>query len=170
MTAGTFKQVYFSLHPKLYRIAFTILKNVEDAEDVLQDMYFKLWDSRGKLSSVNNPEAYCITLVKNLCFDILRSPKIIKNEEIIEEYELIDQSPDAETDMVYKEMIALIKSILNHLPAKQRRVFDLRVFADCSSDEIEKITGESPENVRVLLSRARNTLKTKFKYYKNDGR
>ena len=35
MTAAYFKQVYYSLHPKLYRVAFAILKNAEDAEDIL---------------------------------------------------------------------------------------------------------------------------------------
>jgi RNA polymerase sigma-70 factor (ECF subfamily) len=162
MTAETFKQVYFSLHPKLYRVAFAILKNTEDAEDILQEMYCKLWNDRTKLASIQNPAAYCMTLVKNLCMDHLRSHLTLQNTESMDEYDYADETPDAETEMVYNETIEKVKSILNGLPAKQQRVFDLRVFGDCSSEEIERLTGESSENVRVLLSRARNTLRMKF--------
>ena len=163
MTGAAFKQVYFSLHPKLYRIAFTILKNAEDAEDVLQNMYIKIWMAREKLATVQNPEAYCITALKNSCLDILRSQRVLCNDNNIEGYDYPDQITNAETEIVYKETIKRIKSIIHRLPAKQQRIIDLRVFCDCSSEEIEQITGESSENVRVLLSRARNTLRMKLK-------
>jgi len=163
MTAAYFKQVYFSLHPKLYSVAFAILKNAEDAEDIVQDAYCKLWDDRDKLVEIQKPEAYCVTLIKNLCMDFFRSPKIALYKQSIEDYDFPDCSSNAETEMVQKETVEKIKSLLRRLPEKQQWVIDLRAFAGCSAEEIEKITGESSENVRVLLSRARNTLKTKLK-------
>jgi len=164
MTAGTFKEVYFALHPKLYRTGFAILKNAEDTEDIIQDLYCKLWDGREKLAAVQNPEAYCTTLLKNLCFDHLRTPVFSLTHQIDEEYDIPDPSPDVETKLSYRETLSKIKSAIRRLPAKQQRILELRAFADCSSEEIEKITGESAENVRVLLSRARNTLRNKLKY------
>ena len=164
MTAGEFKQVYFSLHPRLYRVAFTILKNAEDAEDIIQDAYCKLWDTREKLVDIQKPEAYCVTLVKHLCMDSLRSPKTVLNDYNIEEYDFPDYSANAENEMESKETITKIKSIINSLPEKQQKVLNLRGFADCSLEEIETITGESAVNIRVLLSRARNTLKMSLKY------
>ena len=164
MTVGTFKEVYFSLHPKLYSIGFSILKNVEDTEDMIQDLYCKLWDRREKLATVQNAEAYCITLLKNLCFDLLHTPVFSLTDPMDETYDMPDLSPDIETNISYKETLSKIKSIICRLPAKQQRILELRAFADCSSEEIEKITGESAENVRVLLSRARNTLRNKLKY------
>ena len=163
MTVEYFKQAYFSLHPKLYRVAFAILKNTEDAENILQDAYCKLWDNREKLVDIQKPEAYCVTLVKHLCLDFLRSPKAARNNKMIDDYDFPDYSTNAETDMINKETIEKIKSIISRLPAKQQRIIDLRVFADCSPEEIKNITGESYENVRVLLSRARNTLKIHLK-------
>ena len=52
MTVEEYKREYFSLHPKLYRVAVTILKNAEDAEDIIQEAYCKLWDSSEKLAEV----------------------------------------------------------------------------------------------------------------------
>ena len=164
MTAGEFKEAYFSLHPKLYRVAFTILKNVEDAEDIIQEAYCKLWDSREKLAYIINPEAYCVTLVKHLCMDILRSSKSILSDHNIEDYDFPDSSASVENDIESKEVIKKIKSIIQRLPEKQQKILNLRGFADCSFEEIETITGESAVNIRVLLSRARNTLRMSLKY------
>ncbi|MDR1097537.1 MAG: sigma-70 family RNA polymerase sigma factor [Tannerella sp.] len=164
MTAESFKQVYFSLHPKLYRVAYTILKNPEDAEDIIQDAYCKLWDDRKKLAGIQNPEAWCVTLVKHLCMDFLRSPKAAHNSYNIDDYDFADSSANADSNLENRETIEKIKSILRSLPEKQQRILHLRGFADCSPEEIETVTGESAANVRVLLSRARNTLRMKLKY------
>ena len=163
MTAEDFKQNYFSLHPKLYRIAFAILKNAEEAEDIIQEAYCKLWDIREKLVEIKIPEAYCVTFVKHLCMDFLRSPKATRNDYSIDDYDFPDNSMNAGNDIENKEAIDNIKSIIKSLPEKQQRVLNLRGFADCSLEEIETITGESAVNIRVLLSRARNTLKMKLK-------
>ena len=164
MTAAYFKQVYFSLHPKLFRVAYAILNNTEDAEDILQDAYCKLWDDRDKLAHIQKPEAYCVTMIRNLCFDFLRSPNVMLYEQSLDNYDFPDYATNAETETVQKEMIEQIQTVIHRLPEKQQRVLDLRAFAGCSQEEIEQITGESPENVRVLLSRARNTLKMKLKH------
>ena len=164
MTAGEFKQAYFSLHPRLYRVAFTILKIAEDAEDIIQDAYCKLWDTREKLVDIQNPEAYCVILVKHLCMDKLRSPKAAMNDYNIEDYDLPDSSANVEDEMESKEAIEKIKFIIRSLPEKQQKVLNLRGFAGCSLEEIETITGESAVNIRVLLSRARNTLRMSLKH------
>jgi RNA polymerase sigma-70 factor (ECF subfamily) len=163
MTAESFKQQYFSLHPKLYRVAYAIVKSMEDAEDIVQDTYYKLWNDREKLTDIHKPEAYCVTLIKHLCLDFLRSPKASQNDNIVN-YEFKDETATVEDKIVNGETIQQIKLYMNSLPEKQRQVLHLRGFGECSLEEIETITGESPANVRVLLSRARNTLRTKLKY------
>lgn len=163
MTVESFKQVYFSLHPKLYRVAYTILKNTEDAEDIIQDAYCKLWNDREKLVDIQKPEAYCVTLVKHLCLDFLRSSKTMQNAHNINDFDFADHSATPDNCMENRETIKRIKSVIRSLPEKQQRILNLRGFADCSLEEIETITGESAVNVRVLLSRARNTLKMKLK-------
>ena len=75
MDVDVFKQRFLPFHPKLYRIAYALLDNKADAEDILQDAYCKLWNKRDELGDIQNPEAFSITLVKNLCLDFLRSPK-----------------------------------------------------------------------------------------------
>ena len=66
MDVDVFKQRFLPFHPKLYRIAYALLDNKADAEDILQDAYCKLWNKRDELGDIQNPEAFSITLVKNL--------------------------------------------------------------------------------------------------------
>lgn len=57
----------------MFRIARRFLVSTEEAEDALQDVIFKLWRSRDKLTNYKKPEAYAITMIKNKCFDQLKS-------------------------------------------------------------------------------------------------
>lgn len=158
MNAEEFKQQFYPFHSKLYRIAYALLKNTGDAEDILQDAYYKLWNKRSELITVQQPEAFCITLVKNLCMDFLRSPRNRRDNDGIETWMLTSEvTPESELES--KEKIGLIESLIAQLPEKQQVVIRLRGSGACSLEEIEAATGESAINVRVLLSRARKTLK-----------
>jgi RNA polymerase sigma-70 factor (ECF subfamily) len=163
MTAEEFKKDYFSLHSKLYGIARTILNNAEDAEDITGDLYCKLWDEREKLAEVKNPTAYCVTLVKHSCIDFLRTSKSL-NSNSIDEYDFADNSDTPDVAIERQETVNRVKSLIGKLPEKQQRILRLQCFSGCTFEEIERITGESAVNVRVLLSRARNTLRTKINY------
>lgn len=161
MDEESFKRQFLPFHPRLYRIAYTLTGNSHDAEDILQDAYCKLWDKREELSQIRNPEAFCVTLVKNLCLDFLRSPRHNRQEENIDNVFLQDTiSPEIET--IRKDEIEKITTLIDRLPEKQRQVIRLRGFCDCSLEEIEDITGLNSVNVRVLLSRARKIIREQF--------
>jgi len=159
MNAEEFKRLYYPFHPKLYRIAFALLNNADDAEDILQDTYYKLWDKREELIQVLQPEAFCVRLVKNLCLDFLRAPRNRLDNESIESVNVVSGTTP-ENELETKEKIHQIESLIEQLPEKQRIVIQMRGCGDCSFEEIEAATGESAANVRVLLSRARKTLKS----------
>jgi RNA polymerase sigma-70 factor (ECF subfamily) len=160
MDDESFKRQFLPLHPKLYRIAFALLGNAQDAEDILQDAYCKLWDKRKELSMIQNPEAFCVTLVRNRAFDFLRSASCRACVEPTEEFIPDEVSP--EKKLIEQEDVMLINQLIDELPENQRQIIRLRGIEGCSSEEIETITGLSALNIRVLLSRARKTIRTKF--------
>ena len=163
MDVDVFKQRFLLFHPKLYRIAYALLDNKADAEDILQDAYCKLWNKRDELGDIQNPEAFSITLVKNLCLDFLRSPKASRrdNEETLETVLLTtDSSPEKELEE--KEDIRRIQELIEQLPENQRQVIRLRGIEDCSYEDIDQITGLSSSNIRTLLSRARKLIREKL--------
>ena len=98
MDVDVFKQRFLLFHPKLYRIAYALLDNKADAEDILQDAYCKLWNKRDELGDIQNPEAFSITLVKNLCLDFLRSPKASRRKRGYPAYTRTDRTAPREPE------------------------------------------------------------------------
>jgi len=161
MDEASFKQLFLPLHPKLYRIAFALIGNAPDAEDILQDAYCKLWDKRTELSIIRSPEAFCVTLTRNMCLDYLRSSAHRMEQENISEIAIPnDLSP--ETELIEQDKVRFVNKLIDELPENQRQIIRLRGIDDCSAEEIEQITGLSAINIRVLLSRARKTIREKF--------
>ena len=164
MNAEEFKRLYYPFHPKLYRIAFALLSNAADAEDILQDTYCKLWSKRDELVDVLQPEAFCVRLIKNSCLDFLKMPRNRTDNESPESI-VIATGTNPEKELENKERIRQVETLIEQLPEKQRIVMQMRGCGDCTLEEIETATGESAANVRVLLSRARKTLKSMMNNY-----
>lgn len=162
VTADIFKRLYLPFHPKLYRIAFALVGNQEEAEDIVQEVYSRLWERRDELAAVRNLEAYAITLTKHFCLDYLRSPRASRQAAALEETEEFqsDSSPEKETEE--KDQIRQIQRWIDKLPLNQQQVLRLQGMEDYSVEEIEQITGYTAGNIRVLLSRARKTIREQF--------
>lgn len=169
MNAESFKQRYLPLHPRLYRIAFAMTENAEDAEDILQEAYCKLWNKREELALVRNPEAFCVTMIKNLCLDFLRTPQYGRCKETIDNVDVTSGS-SPESEVIERDEIRQICSLIEHLPQNQRQILRLRGLNDFSLEEIATITGLSAVNIRVLLSRARKTIREQVEKLKNNER
>ncbi len=162
MEAETFKQRFLSFHPKLYRIALALVESPEDAEDILQEAYTKLWSKRDSLEAVQQPEAFAVTIVRNLCLDFLRSPRTNSRSEPLETVILhCEDSPERQVET--RDQLRQVVRLIQELPPNQQQVIRLRGMEDCSMEEIAEITGFSPANVRTLLSRARKYIKDKLK-------
>ena len=72
MTLEAFQNLVFPVKNKLYRFAFRLLGNNEEAKDVVQEVMIKVWSGRDQLDQVQNMEAWCMRITKNLSLDRLR--------------------------------------------------------------------------------------------------
>lgn len=140
----------------LYRVAFYILESQADAQDVIQDLFIKLWNTRDELDKVLNLKAYCTTLIKNLCIDRIRKAS---KEQIIEPQADISESRTIDDDLIAKDKLGRVMAAIERLPKGQRNVVKMYVLEDMSYDEISEKTGMSNLTLRVLLSNARKTLR-----------
>ena len=158
MTEQAFHKDYLPLAETLYRVAFYMLESEAEAEDAVQEVFLKLWDTRAQLDAVQSPKAYSIRLLKNLCLNRIR-----KARQLWFQPEL----PDAETGrpqddtLDARQRLDKVLEGIKSLPERQREILILRSFEGCSYAEIARKTGMSPASARVQLARARKTLKTK---------
>lgn len=162
MPASLFKQLLLPLYPRLQRVALRMLGNVEDAEDMVQEVYMKLWGKREELPDVQNMEAYCVALTKNMCIDRLRLAEVDRVD--VDDVPLsLAAADDVASLLERQDTIEQVKLIIETLPEKQQQVITLRDIRDCTFEEIEEQTGLTAVNVRALLSRARKTIRERFK-------
>lgn len=161
MDANEFKTVFIPYHAKLYRTAYSILRNVQDAEDIVQDAYLKLWNRRDELDVAVSKEAYCVTLVKNLCMDFIRSSHQTL-EDAIDDEKLGLTDDNIGERLEQKEESRRLRKMISGLPDIQKKVMWLRDVNECSFEEIGIATGLNQGNIRATLSKARKKIREQF--------
>lgn len=167
MDANDFKKQFLPYQRRLYRAAFQLTGNAQDAEDIVQEAYLKLWKRRNELPpNIINMEAYCITLIKNLCYDTLRASHLDEDGRLPEELNIANGTNVADEIDARDEANQVMK-LIDGLPQQQRQVILMRDVDDRPYEEIEETTGLSAVNVRVLLSRARKKIREQFKEIMN---
>jgi len=162
MDASDFKQKFLPYHRKLYRSAFQVLGNAQDAEDMVQEAYLKLWQKRNELPpDITNLEAYCVTLVKHLCYDKRRISQLDEDGRPPEELSITSDSNVAH-EVELKDETNQVLTLIGQLPEQQKQVIQMRDVEELPYEEIEKVTGLTSINIRVLLSRARKKIREQF--------
>ena len=151
MTHAEFKRRFLPLQKMLYREALRMLCDTFEAEDAVQNLYLKLWEKRDELDSIAAPEAYCRTLLKNICIDRWRT---IRSHDVQQDVAADDVAWDSPPDIERREADECLAKFLATLPQQHRRVMQMRMNG-CGFEEIEEVTGLSQANIRVIVSRTR---------------
>ena len=151
VTHDEFKKRFMPLQQILYREAYRMLCDRFEAEDAVQNLYMKLWEKKDELKSLVTPEAYCRTLLRNICIDRWRQLRARDGDEQIEPDEIAVHAPP-ETDR--KEAEECLQHFLSGLPQVQQKVIQMKMNG-CTFEEIEKVTGLQQTNIRVIISRVR---------------
>ena len=159
MTPDVLTESFKSLSDGLYRVAYYILESQTDAEDAVQDLFIKLWNSREQLDTVLNLKAYCTTLMKNLCIDRLRKEQRV---QVMEPGPDMAEARRVDEDYDDREKLERVMAAIERLPARQRDVMKMYVFEEMSYDEIAEKTGMTNLTLRVLLSNARKSLRNQI--------
>ena len=163
MTQEQFKRIWIPLSSSFYNVAWHFLEEEADAEDAVQDLYVRLWNSKDSLEKVQNPRAYGLTLIRNICIDRLRQKNNRRAEELTEDRTVRLISPPEDVKTIDRESAQRLLTAMKKLPQQQRMVMFCRFFKDMDIKDISRQTGLSNVNVRVMITRARSTLKKLMK-------
>ena len=155
-----FSNIWLPLTDRFYKVAFYLLESESDAEDAVQELYLKLWSARSSLENVNNPVAYGISMLKNICIDRIRRRTARQTEPLEKAPPPAEAS--AHRHMEIKDTLRFLLKEMEKLPQKQREVLKLRVMDGLEYEDISRRTGLSQVHVRVLVATARKTLKKKL--------
>lgn len=156
-----FKHDYLPLQPAMQRMAESLLGNEDEAADVVQDCFVTLWEEREKLRRVVNREAWCITLVKRRCVDLLRKRR---PTVVIDERAMACAEEDCHEG---EERLRLAMQMVDGLPERQAQAIRMKHFEAADTDRIAAALHITPGNVYTLLSRAYSSLKQMIMEYEN---
>ena len=167
---GSFEALILSCKEKAYNIALRYMNNEEDALDVMQESFLKIFRHLSKFNEQSRFDTWVYRIVVNVCNDMLRKNKktnqittVHKNENDEEiTFDIADNSSEPDKLLEKKEESSYILRCLNKLNNDHREVLILRDIKGFSYDEISEILECSVGTVKSKISRARQKFKETY--------
>lgn len=164
-----FQQIIEQHSQRIYLIAYQIIGNSDDANDIAQEVFIRLYNSIDKFDRAYKFTTWLYRITVNLSIDYQRKNIRHNNNPLdeIDEASIMDKSPsDPSRCFEQKELKGIIQKITRELTINQRKVFVLRDLQGFSTDEIAGILKCNQSTVRVHLAKAREQVRNSLiKYY-----
>jgi len=144
----------------VFTLAYKMLKNREEAEEIAQDTFIKIFKSVGKFKGDSKFSTWVYKVTYNTCLDYLKKKKRGINITYIEDFDLqqlktLDKISNAIDE---KEKNQLIHDCLNVLPSEEAFLLTLFYFEQQSTEEIAKIMDTNANNIKIKLYRTRKKM------------
>jgi RNA polymerase sigma-70 factor (ECF subfamily) len=157
MIAGNsfaFEKLYFKYSKKLYNFAFNIIKNREDAEGLVQNVFMKIWETRSQINTELSFSGYIFRIAKNM---LLNQLKKTLHEKIYNDYLLT--TPDdtiltVEEEINFLELSMEIERLIKSLPERRREIFLLSRNEGLTYREIAEKLNISINTVNTQISKS----------------
>ena len=159
---SAFEQVFKTHFKSLHAYAFTILKDEAEAEEMVQQVFFKLWDRAENLSFTGSVAAYLYRAVHNESLNYLKHQKVKTSHQLHVAYSMKNQQEHMQGKMMSRELEKKINEALNELPEQCRTVFQLSRFEDMKYREIAGKLDISVKTVENHMGKALKLLRAKL--------
>lgn len=149
-------------YPRLYQFSKSFLKLEDGIDDILQEVFVKIWKNRANIRSSETFSPFIFTMTRNLLLNELRSRlSNQKTKEKILKISVPDENYSFDK-LEYGELKETVDQIVNNLPNKQREVFLLSRYEGLSHKEIAEKLNISTKTVEYHISQSINTIKNKL--------
>lgn len=159
---AAFKEIYQLFAPKIYRFAYSFLKDKAQSEEIVQITFISLWENRQNFDQEKALEPYLFTICKRLILDNFRkvtSTNILREKLLLK----ISQSHnETEDDIILSDLMVFAEKAIKELPKQQQIVFRLSRFEGLSYEEIGERLNLSKYTVKNHLAVAVKTLRSQF--------
>ena len=118
-----FRQLVQSKKDKLFRFAKWMLQNEDDAKDIIQEVFIKVWKKKSKFNEMDYLDSYLMKMTKNMCLNKLKSKQKFVSDKVLDAY---CDSETPEKKMEIKSMVDTVSKIISTLPIKKKMVIELR--------------------------------------------
>lgn len=155
-----FYHLYERYGKRLYGFVLRFLKQEEDAEEIVQEVFIKIWESRNKINIYSSFESFIFTIAYNETMSLLR--KRITENKYLEHLKSIQfkYTPEIIEEIHYKELNEKVQSLLNELTPRQKEIFLLSREEGLSHNEIAKNLNISVLTVKKHIANTLSFLKS----------
>lgn len=151
---GQFELLFRSSYVSLVRYAKTLIKDHDTAEEIVQDLFFRVWQDREKLNIESSLNGYLFRSVHNRCMHFIEHKKVVDRHTV---EMLLNQHEDQESPsdiLLYKELQAEIAEILERLPERCGQIFYMSRFEGLKYSEIAQKLSISIKTVESNMGKA----------------
>lgn len=155
-----FDNIYSTFNQKLQKFIFTLIKTESDTEDIVQEVFVKVWENREKLKNYSSLDSYLFSIAYNTTISLLRTRvKENKYVEFIKSVQIEVDEPDFVEGFNSDEMNEKINLLIEKMPPRQREVFKMKYFQNCSYKEIAETLDISINTVENQIVKSHKFLK-----------
>lgn len=158
-----FERVYVQFNQQVFRYAFRFLKDKEQSEEIVQEVFLNLWLSRERLCEDGNMWLYLYVITKRLSLNALREihKSSVLFEKLINNIEELNNV--TEEEIMAADMERFTETVIGKLPRQQQLVFKLSRTEGLSHNEIAEKLHISPNTVKNHMVEALKTLRSHLK-------
>jgi RNA polymerase sigma-70 factor (ECF subfamily) len=161
---GAFEQLVRRKTSKVYSLCYRVIGNAEDAKDISQLVFLKLWENLEKYDAQYAFDTWLYRMVTNVAIDFMRNKQSRENA-VNSNLRLVKTSLDAEQGVVIqrKEVEYVFNAVSSCLSPKQKTIFVMNQMDDMASSEIAKVLGCRESTVRNHLFNARKLMQQQLR-------
>lgn len=160
LTRASLESLYVELEKPLFNVVFRYVWNREEAQDLVQEAFVRLWKMRDRVE-MQTVKSLVFKICLNLAASNYRRKKIITFFSL--DKKLYDSQENDKDFLEQKEKIQLLRKVINELPSKLKKTVLLTEFSTMSYDEIGKSLGIPAGTVGSRRNKAINIMKKRFK-------
>jgi len=166
---ASFRKIFECYSPALFLFSFSYLKSKEAAEDVVQEVFMKIWNNRQEIREGTSFQSYLFTIALNSIrkqFNRLAKNNETKHDLLLD---LSVQKQDFNERSDYQELLNMLQELIDRMPEKRKQVFVRKKLEDKSLKEIAEELGIEPKTVEYHITEAMRFLKQEFEKQRVKG-
>jgi RNA polymerase sigma-19 factor, ECF subfamily len=152
--AGEFESLFRSSYVSLVRYAKTLIKDHDNAEEIVQDLFFRIWQDREKLNIESSLNGYLFRSVHNRCLHFIEHTRVVERHAEEMSYGQTESQENPSDILNYKELQEKVARILEKLPERCGKIFTMSRFEGLKYAEIAERLSVSIKTVEANMGRA----------------
>jgi RNA polymerase sigma-70 factor (family 1) len=160
-----FEKLFKDQYPILCGYARNYLDDVDQAEEIVQEMFFNFWQKKEKISINTSLEAYLFRSVRNSCLNYLKHLKIREEHRMATNDEIRKKEQEVHDNVVVLELQERIENVVDQLPPERKKIFKMSRYEELKYKEIAEKLNLSIKTVETQMSKALKYLRLHLSDY-----